>query len=158
MRFACAFLNMSIMSFPKYVTMTKYTPFFPILSVFAPLNDVRAYIAWSCKTSLITWIFLREWYPTSNTSRPPPRLNIVYHSEKIPRHNQRKRSSIFCYLHDEYVTEYEWRCLTIQLIIIYHIVILFLLKEIILWHLNIFFFCATFQKTCQPFVALISCA
>ena len=29
-------------------------PFFPILHVFAPLNDVRAYIAWSWKTTLIT--------------------------------------------------------------------------------------------------------
>ena len=27
--------------------MTKNTPFFPILHVFAPLNNVRAYIAWS---------------------------------------------------------------------------------------------------------------
>ena len=51
--------------------MTKNIPFFPILHVFAPLNDVRAYIAWSWKTTLITWIFLRGWYPTSNTSGPP---------------------------------------------------------------------------------------
>ena len=58
--------------------MTKNIPFFPILHVFAPLNDVRAYIAWSWKTTLITWIFLRGWYPTSNTSGPPPReLNSI---------------------------------------------------------------------------------
>ena len=29
----------------------------PILHVFAPLNDVRAYIAWSWKVTLITWFF-----------------------------------------------------------------------------------------------------
>ena len=33
--------------FPKFMTIAKNTPFFPILDVFAPLNDVRAYIAWS---------------------------------------------------------------------------------------------------------------
>ena len=54
------------MSFPKFVYMTKNTPFFPILHVFAPLNDVCAYSAWSWKTTLITWIFGRAWYP------PPP--------------------------------------------------------------------------------------
>ena len=59
------------MSFPKCVTMTKNTHFFPILHVFAPLNNVRAYIAWSWKTTLIMWFFLRGWYPTSNTSAPP---------------------------------------------------------------------------------------
>ena len=41
-----------------WVTMTKNTPFFPrILHVLAPLNDVRAYIAWSWKTTPITWFF-----------------------------------------------------------------------------------------------------
>ena len=34
--FACDFLNLSVMSFPKFVNMTKNTPFFPILHVFAP--------------------------------------------------------------------------------------------------------------------------
>ena len=48
----------------------KNTPFFPILHVFAPRNDVRTYIVWSWKATLITWIFLRGWYPTSNTSDP----------------------------------------------------------------------------------------
>ena len=60
--FACIFLNFGVMSFPKFVCMTKNTPFFPILHVFAPLNDVRAYSAWSWKTTLITWIFGRAWY------------------------------------------------------------------------------------------------
>ena len=58
---SCPFQNLSI--WPK-------TPPPPILHVFTPLNDVRAYIAWSWKTTLITWIILRGWYPTSNTSAP----------------------------------------------------------------------------------------
>ena len=62
---------MSIMFLPKFVNMTKNTPFFPILHVFAPLNDVHAYIVWSWKTTLIMWIFLRGWYLTSNTSGRP---------------------------------------------------------------------------------------
>ena len=41
------FLNLCVMSFPKFVNMTKTHLFFPISHVFAPLNDVRAYIAWS---------------------------------------------------------------------------------------------------------------
>ena len=50
------------MSFPKFVTMTKNTPFFPfpILHVFATLHDVHAYIAWSWKTTLITWFFYED--------------------------------------------------------------------------------------------------
>ena len=48
------------MSFPKFIDMTKNIPFFPILHVFAPLNDVRAYIALSWKTTLITWIFYED--------------------------------------------------------------------------------------------------
>ena len=39
--------------------MTKNTFFFfSILHIFAPLNDVRAYIDWSWKTTLITWFFI----------------------------------------------------------------------------------------------------
>ena len=72
MHLCCIFLNLSIMSFPKFVNMTKNTPpVFPILHVFAPLNDVHVYFAWSWKTTLITWFFLPGWYPTSNTSGPP---------------------------------------------------------------------------------------
>ena len=56
-RFACVFLNLSVMSFENLSIWQKNTPFFPILHVFTPLNDVRAYIAWSWKTTLITWIF-----------------------------------------------------------------------------------------------------
>ena len=51
------------MSIPKFVYMTKNTPFFPILHVFAPLNDVRAYTARSWKTTLIMWLFEQAWYP-----------------------------------------------------------------------------------------------
>ena len=69
--FACIFLNLSVMSFPKFVYMTQNTPFFPILHVFAPLNPVRAYSAWSWKTTLITWIFGRAWYPPWHSSGPP---------------------------------------------------------------------------------------
>ena len=50
--FSCIFLNLSVMSFPKFVYMTKNTPYVPILHVFAPLNDVRAYSASSWKTTL----------------------------------------------------------------------------------------------------------
>ena len=73
--FACIFLNFSVMSFTKSVNMTKNTPFFPILHIFATLNDVRAYIAWSWKQSEV--IFLRGWYPSSNTSAPPLKKKIA---------------------------------------------------------------------------------
>ena len=62
---SCPFQNLSII-------MTKNTPFFPILHVFAPLNDVRAYSAWFWKTTLITWIFGRAWYPLDIRVPPPP--------------------------------------------------------------------------------------
>ena len=67
------FLNLPVMFFPKFVYMTKNTPFFPILHIFAPLNNVRAYSAWSWKTTLIMWIFGRAWYPSWHSSAPPPR-------------------------------------------------------------------------------------
>ena len=65
------FFNLPVMFFPKFVFMTKNTPFFQILHVFAPLNDVRTYSAWSWKTTLITWIFGRAWYPHWHSSGPP---------------------------------------------------------------------------------------
>ena len=68
---SCPFQNLSI--------WPKTYPFFLILHVFAPLNDIRAYIAWSWKTTLVTWIFfLRGWYPTSDTSGPPPGWRIHF--------------------------------------------------------------------------------
>ena len=48
------------MSFPK---ICLYDQKHTLFSNFAPLNDVRAYSAWSWKTTLITWIFGRAWYP-----------------------------------------------------------------------------------------------
>ena len=74
--FPCIFLNLPVMSFPKCVYMTKNTPFFPILHVFAPLNDVHAYIAWSWKTTLIMWIFGRAWYPLDIQVPPPGKVTI----------------------------------------------------------------------------------
>ena len=59
------------MSFPKFV-MTKNTPVFPILHVFAPLNDVHCLVLKN-NPNKITWIFYADnIYPTSNTSGPPP--------------------------------------------------------------------------------------
>ena len=67
---------MRFSSFVHYVLSKIYqydqnTPFFQILHVLVPLNDVRAYIACSWKTTQITWIFLQGWYPSSDTSAPP---------------------------------------------------------------------------------------
>ena len=45
------------MSFPTFVNMAENTLFFPVLQVFEHQNDVRAYIVWSWKTTLITWSF-----------------------------------------------------------------------------------------------------
>ena len=45
--FLHAFFLICPSSFPKFVYMTKSTPLLPIMYVFAPLNDVRAYSAWS---------------------------------------------------------------------------------------------------------------
>ena len=71
---SCPFQNFSI--WPK-------THFFsPILHVFAPLNDVRAYIAWSWKTTLITWIFGRAWYPLWHSSTP---LGVIRSIDSISR-------------------------------------------------------------------------
>ena len=66
------------MFFTKFVYMTKNTPFFPILDVFAPLNDVRAYSAWSSKTTLITWIFGRAWYPPLDIRVAPREFVSTY--------------------------------------------------------------------------------
>ena len=39
------FLICASCPFQNFINMTKNIPFFPILHIFAPLNDVRAYIA-----------------------------------------------------------------------------------------------------------------
>ena len=61
-----AILNLSVMKayFPKFVTMIKNTPFPPNFARFLHLNDVRAYIAWSWKTTLITWYYVRVVWHT----------------------------------------------------------------------------------------------
>ena len=62
---SCPFQNLSI--------WPKTHPFFPIVHVFAPLNYVLVYVARSLKNNPNYVNFLRGWYPTSNTSAPPPR-------------------------------------------------------------------------------------
>ena len=57
-------------SFKNLSIRPKTHLFFPILHVFAPLSDVREYSAWSWKTTLITWIFGRAWYPPWHSSGP----------------------------------------------------------------------------------------
>ena len=59
--------------------MTKNTPFFPILHVFAPLNDVRAYIALSWKTTLITWFFYADDIQLQiQVALPPGKLGRIF--------------------------------------------------------------------------------
>ena len=53
-----AFLHVSFLICPPCPVKNlplwpKTHPFFPTLHIFAPLNDIRAYIAWSWKTTLI---------------------------------------------------------------------------------------------------------
>ena len=47
---------------------------FSNFACFCTLNVVRAYSAWSWKTTLITWIFGRAWYPLDVRVAPPPRV------------------------------------------------------------------------------------
>ena len=67
------FFNLSVMSFPKFV-MSKNIPFFPILHVFAPLNDVRAYIAWSWKNNPNYVNFFTRMISNSKNKWPPRAL------------------------------------------------------------------------------------
>ena len=60
---SCPFQN-------KYI-WPKTHPFFQFCTFLPPLNAVRAYSAWSWKTTLITWIFGRAWYPPWHSSGPP---------------------------------------------------------------------------------------
>ena len=72
---SCSFQNLSI--------WPKTHPFFPILHVFAPLKDVRAYSAWFRKTTLITWIFGRAWYHPWHSSGPPPGYEFLGSSHTL---------------------------------------------------------------------------
>ena len=76
---SCSFQNLSL--------WPQTHPFFPILHVFAPLNDVRTYSALSWKTTLITWIFGRAWYPPWNSSTPPGKSYTTKGSIKLQGQN-----------------------------------------------------------------------
>ena len=52
--------------------MSKNIPFFPILHVFAPLNDVRAYIAWSWKNNPNYVNFFTRMISNFKNKWPPP--------------------------------------------------------------------------------------
>ena len=72
------------MSFPKFVTITKNTAFFQILHVFAPLNDVHAYIAYMVLKNNPNYMnFLRVMsnfkYKCPSPS-PPPRIWMCVHN------------------------------------------------------------------------------
>ena len=70
---SCPFQNLS--------TWPKTHPFFPILHIFAPLNDVRMYIVWSLKTTLITWIFFfTRMISNFKYKCPPPHRDFQYYS------------------------------------------------------------------------------
>ena len=69
--FAWVFLDLSIMSFPKLVNMTKNTPLFSNFAHICTPKRCTRVNSCSWKRTLIMWIFLRGWYPTSNTSGPP---------------------------------------------------------------------------------------
>ena len=59
------FLNLSIKSFPKFVNMTKNTPFFQFCTY------IKCLVLKNNPNYMI-FFFLRGWYPTSNTRGPPP--------------------------------------------------------------------------------------
>ena len=68
---ACVFLNLSIISFPKFVNTTKNTPFFPNFTRFCtPKRCTRVHYLVLKNNPNHTIFFLQEWYPTSNTSGP----------------------------------------------------------------------------------------
>ena len=76
MRFSSVFLNLSVMSFPKFVNLTKNTPFFsPILHVFAPLNNVRVYIASVLKNNPNYVNFFTRMISNFKYKCPPPPRN-----------------------------------------------------------------------------------
>ena len=70
-------------SFQNLFIWPKTHLFFQILHIFSPLNDVRAYSVWSWKTTLITWIFGRAWYPPWHSSAPPPGFQVWTHNLSI---------------------------------------------------------------------------
>ena len=69
------------MFFPKFVYMTKNIPFFPVLHVFAPLNDVRAYSNLGLKNNTNYVIFWTSLIPPLTFEWPPPGLIIDWFLE-----------------------------------------------------------------------------
>ena len=74
------------MHFPSFVShvlskICLYDQKHTLFSNFAPLNDVRTYSAWSWKTTLITWVFGRAWYPLWYDCPPGlrPLVMLVHH-------------------------------------------------------------------------------
>ena len=65
------FLICLLCPFPNLSIWPKTHPFFQFCTFLHPLNDVCAYIAWSWKTTLITWIFGQAWYPPWHSSSHP---------------------------------------------------------------------------------------
>ena len=65
----------------------KHTFFLQILHFFSPLNDVRAYIAWSWKTTLIMWFFFTRMISNFKYKCPPPRGYMHMHTKlKLQRY------------------------------------------------------------------------
>ena len=60
------------MSFPKLVNMAKNTPFFNNFARFCTPKRCTRVHCLILKNNPNYVIFLRGWYPTSNTSAPPP--------------------------------------------------------------------------------------
>ena len=82
----CMFsFNFYIMSFPIFFFLNdKNTPFFAILHDFVTPKTMYTCTSPGPKNkTLITWIFLRGWYPTSNTSAPVPDYLFHKHITKI---------------------------------------------------------------------------
>ena len=73
---ACFFFNFSIMLFPKLVKMTKTHPFNSNFAWFSTPTWClyKHHLLLKIDPNyMIFYFFLRGWYPTSNTSSPPPR-------------------------------------------------------------------------------------
>ena len=65
------------MFFPKFVYMAKNTPFFPILHIFVPLNDVRV-LCLVLKNNPIYVNFWTSLIPPWHSSAPPRPLPHAY--------------------------------------------------------------------------------
>ena len=93
---SCSFQNLSI--------WPKTEPFFPILHVFAPLQDLRAYSAWSWKTTQIMWIFGQAWYPPLTFECPHPPGS----TPNLPKESERKKQEAEIFLLFEVLAHCLW--------------------------------------------------